>query len=83
MCGTRCGRSLQSSVCKTTRPATIVAIGRAAECAAVERRVARFAGGFGRAKRPGVVGRENREVGRLARRDFAFDAENARRARGK
>ena len=56
--------------------------GRAAEGAAVEGSVARFAGRFGGAVRPFVIGRENGEVGRLAGGDFALDAENARGAGG-
>ncbi len=48
------------------RPATMVAIGAPAKLAAVERRVARFCSVISAgAKRPGVIGGEECEVGRL------------------
>jgi hypothetical protein len=54
----------------------------AAEGAAVEGRVAGFAGGFGCVVRPGVFGGKNRESGGAADGDFSFDAEDARGAGG-
>ena len=52
----------------------------AAEAAAIERSVARFAGRFRGAESPLVLRRENREIGGFAGRNFSLDAENARRA---
>src|SRR5208282_6670169 len=49
----------------------------AAKRAAVKGRVAGFAGGFGRAKSPFVIGRENCDVGGLTGGDCSLDAENA------
>src|SRR5271168_4288590 len=51
-----------------------------AEGAAVERRVARTAGRIGRVVGPGVIQRENRQVGGLIGCNFSFDTENARGA---
>src|SRR5580704_11486138 len=54
----------------------------AAEGAAVEGGIARFAGGFGRVVRPGEVGRKNGDIGGSADGDFSFDAKNPRGAGG-
>ena len=54
----------------------------AAEGAAVEGGVARFAGGFGCVVRPGEIGRKNGDVRSAAHGDFSFDAQDARGAGG-
>src|SRR4029077_13718828 len=56
--------------------------GSAPEGSAVEGSVARFAGRICSAESPGVIRRENGQVGGLACGDFSLHAENTRRTRG-